>query len=132
MEWLDLLYDILEVCVIPLLGVLTAYIVKFIKIKSDEITSKNKNELADKYIAMLTDTITSCVIATNQTYVETLKDKNAFSVEAQQEAFHKTYEAVINSLTEDAKAQLATITTDLTTYITEMIEAKVNEQKKEG
>ena len=32
MEWLPLLYQILEVCVIPLLGILTAYFVKFINI----------------------------------------------------------------------------------------------------
>jgi hypothetical protein len=37
MEWLPLLYQILEVCVIPLLGILTAYIVKYINAKSAEI-----------------------------------------------------------------------------------------------
>ena len=31
MEWLTILYKIFEVCVIPLLGVLTVYIVKFIQ-----------------------------------------------------------------------------------------------------
>ena len=37
MEWLPLLYQILEICVIPLLGILTTYIVKYIKAKSAEI-----------------------------------------------------------------------------------------------
>jgi hypothetical protein len=37
MDWLNLLYQILEVCIIPLLGILTAYFVKFINIKSSEI-----------------------------------------------------------------------------------------------
>jgi len=36
---------------------------------------------------MLDDTITKCVIATNQTYVDSLKDKNAFDKAAQEEAF---------------------------------------------
>ena len=73
MEWLPLLYQILEVCVIPLLGVATAFIINFIKIKSKEAQDKIDNDTADKYIAMLADTITACVIATNQTYVEALK-----------------------------------------------------------
>lgn len=132
MEWLDLLYDILEVCVIPLLGVLTAYIVKFIKIKSDEITSKNKNDLADKYIAMLTDTITSCVIATNQTYVEALKKDNAFTAEAQKEAFNQTFNAVMAVLTDDAKEYLTAVYGDLNAYITTKIEAEVNISKALG
>ena len=83
MEWLPLLYKILEVCVIPLLGVLTAYLVKYIKIKSAEIQATVDNDTADKYIALLSDTITACVIATNQTYVEELKKNNAFTAEAQ-------------------------------------------------
>ena len=132
MDWLDLLYDILEVCVIPLLGVLTAYIVKFIKIKSDEITSKNKNDLADKYIAMLTDTITSCVIATNQTYVEALKKDNAFTAEAQKEAFNQTFNAVMAVLTDDAKEYLTAAYGDLNAYITTKIEAEVNISKSLG
>ena len=36
LEWLPLLYQILEVCVIPLLGIATAFLVNFIKIKSKE------------------------------------------------------------------------------------------------
>ena len=45
MEWLALLYEIFEVCIIPLLGVLTMYIVKFIQKKTEELNSKNENEL---------------------------------------------------------------------------------------
>ena len=67
MNWLEMLYKILEVCVVPLLGILTVYAVKFIKVKSDEIKTKADNELADKYIDLLSTTISDCVIATNQT-----------------------------------------------------------------
>ena len=64
------------------MGILTAYIVKFINIKSTEIQANVDNDTANKYIAMVTETISACVIATNQTYVETLKKKNAFTAEA--------------------------------------------------
>lgn len=129
MEWLPLLYEILQVCIIPLLGVLTAYIVKFINVKSAEIQTNVDNDMADKYIAMVAETISACVIATNQTYVEALKKENAFTAEAQKEAFQLTYNAVMAILTDEAKAYLAEIYGDVTAYITNKIEAEVNISK---
>lgn len=126
---LNLLQDILEVCIIPLLGVLTAYLVNYIKVKSLELTNKTDSEMADKYIQMLTQTITDCVIATNQTYVEALKKQEAFTKEAQKEAFQKTYDAVMLVLTDDAKDYLVEAYGDLTAYITMKIEAEVNMSK---
>lgn len=129
MEWLPLLYQILEICVIPLLGILTTYIVKYIKAKSAEIQVKVDNDTADKYIAMLSDTITACVIATNQTYVEALKKNNAFTAEAQKEAFKLTYDAVMAVLTDEAEKCLSEVYGDLAAYITTKIEAEVNLSK---
>lgn len=129
MEWLPILYQIVEGCLVPLLGILTAYIVKFIKVKSAEIQNKVDNDTADKYIAMLDDTISACVIATTQTYVEALKKENAFTKEAQQEAFDLTFNAVMDVLAEDAKEYLTNIYGDLSAYISNKIEAKVNLNK---
>jgi hypothetical protein len=50
MEWMSLLYQILEVCIIPLLGLATAYLIKFINVKSTEIKNKVDNDNVDKYI----------------------------------------------------------------------------------
>lgn len=129
MEWLTILYKIFEVCVIPLLGVLTVYIVKFIQKKTQELNSKNENELMNKYLTMLSNTIIDCVIATNQTYVESLKKQGKFDLEAQKVAFEMTYNAVINVLSNDAKTYLSNIYGDLNKYITNMIEAEVNKNK---
>lgn len=129
MEWLPLLYEILEVCVIPLLGILTAYVVKYINVKSMEIVNKVDNDMTDKYITMVADTVSACVIATNQTYVEALKKNNAFTAEAQKEAFNLTYNAVMAILTEEAKEYLAEIYGDVAAYITNKIEAEVNISK---
>lgn len=129
MEWLELLYKLVEVCLIPLLGILTAYAVKFIKIKGDEIAVKLNNEKANKYIALVSQTITDCVIATNQTYVEALKKDNAFSADAQKAAFQMTYDAVMAVLTDDAKDYIVAIYGDLSAYITTKIEAEVNLNK---
>lgn len=65
MDWKTLLYEIVEVCIIPLLGILTAYAVKIINTKSGEIQNKIKNDNINKYVAMLNDTISACVTATH-------------------------------------------------------------------
>ena len=129
MDWLALLSDIFEVCVIPLLGVLTMYIVKFIQVKSAEITNKVDNDLADKYIQMAAVTIENCVIATSQTYVEALKQTGKFDAEAQKTAFNMTKNAVMTILSDEAKKYLENTVGDLNEYITQQIEAVVNVNK---
>lgn len=125
----ELLIQIFQVCIIPLLGVLTTFIIKWINIKSDQIQKNNDNALANKYIQMLTDTINSCVIATNQTYVESLKKQGKFDAEAQKQAFEQTTQAVLTILSQEAKDYLANIYGDLDKYISEKIEASVNINK---
>lgn len=125
----ELLIQIFQVCIIPLLGVLTTFIIKWINVKSDQIQKNNDNALANKYIQMLTDTINSCVIATNQTYVESLKKQGKFDAEAQKQAFEQTTQAVLTILSQEAKDYLANIYGDLDKYISEKIEASVNINK---
>lgn len=127
---LELLNQIFQVCIIPLLAVLTTYLVKYIETKRDEIITEKNNTLAEKYIKMLSDTITDCVKATNQTYVDSLKDKNVFTKEAQEEAFKKTSDAVMLILSQEAKDYLSTIYGDLNQYIITQIESSVNANKK--
>jgi hypothetical protein len=129
MDWLELLYKIAEVCLIPLLGVLTAFFIKWLKAKEVELLIKVENDTADKYVSMVAQTITDCVIATNQTYVETLKKQGSFDAEAQKIAFQKTLDAVIAVLSDDAKAYLSELYGDATAYLTTRIEAEVNLQK---
>ena len=129
MEWMILLQQVFEVCIVPLLGVLTCFLVNYIKAKTTELNTNNSNELLSKYLTMLSDTVCDCVIATNQTYVEALKNKNAFDAEAQKVAFEMTYNAVIKVLSAEATEYLTNIYGDLSVYITNMIEAEVNRNK---
>ena len=129
MYWLEILYKILEVCLIPLLGVATTFFIKWLKAKEEEVLVKIDNDTADKYVAMLFDTISTCVSATTQTYVEALKKEGKFDAEAKKKAFEQTYEAVIASLTEEAKVYLTTIYGDLSSFLMVRIEAEVKAQK---
>lgn len=130
MDYMALLQQIFEVCIIPLLGVLTTFIIMFVRKKTNELQEATDNELYKKYMELLRDTVIDCVIATNQTYVEALKNKNAFDKDAQQQAFKQSYDAVMEILTEDAKEYLNSAVGDLEIYVTKLIEAQVKINKE--
>lgn len=133
MDWIELLTQIFELCIVPLLAVLTKFVVDAITTYKNNKLISAANETEKKYITMLSDTITDCVIATNQTYVDSLKGKDAFTAEAQKEAFNRTYKAVTTILSEDAVQYLTSVFGDLESVIKEKIEAAVykNNKKKE-
>ena len=129
MNWMEMLSKIFELCVIPLLGILTSYLIVFIRMKKQELVNKTEDEKAKKYLDMIGETIVDCVLATNQTYVDSLKAQGAFDAEAQKIAFQKTYDMVIKFLTDEAKEYIAAIYGDVTEYLTSKIEAQVNLSK---
>ena len=129
MNWNEILQNLFVVVIIPLLGLITKYVVQFFAVKNEEIKNTTDNETFKKYFDLLNKTVTNCVIATNQTYVDALKDKNAFTAEAQKEALQKTYTAIINILSADAITYLTNATGDLQSYILNLIEAQVKENK---
>ena len=128
-DMLLLIKDIFELCIFPLLIALTGYLIKFINKKSNELEETRTSEKEKKYIQMLNSIITDCVIATTQTYVESLKAQGKFDVEAQKVAFNMTYEAVIKLLTAEAEEYLKVAIGDLNLYITQRIESEVKLNK---
>ena len=126
---LEIVIQIIQVCVIPLLGILTKYLVDYLTAKRNEINSKIDNETAQKYTNMIYQTVVDCVIATNQTYVDSLKKSGSFDEAAQKEAFNRTMNAIMTILSDDAKEYITEATGDLNTYLTQLIEAEVNKRK---
>ena len=57
--------EIFEMILIITLGVLTAYVITVVRNKIILLQEQAENELADKYLEMLGDTIEKCVTATN-------------------------------------------------------------------
>ena len=129
MDWLNILNQIFDVCLIPLLGLATAALIFFVKQKIAESQEKTNSDLADKYLGLLEKTIIDCIKATNQTYVNALKDKQAFDGEAQKEALRLTTDAVLKILSEEAKKYLTHFVGDLDEIIKEKIEANIEEVK---
>ena len=125
----EIVIQIIQVCVIPLLGILTKFLVDYLSAKRDEINSKTDSEIAQKYTNMIYQTVVDCVIATNQTYVDSLKKSGSFDEAAQKEAFSRTMNAIMVILSDDAKEYITEATGDLNTYLTQLIEAEVNKRK---
>jgi hypothetical protein len=125
MDWNNILTQIFELILFPLLIIGSTYLIYFLSVKTKEIKDKTDNDTLDKYLDMLNSTITQCVIATTQTYVSSLKQQGKFDAEAQKIAFQKTYDNVMSILTAESKYYLQTALGDLEAYVNNKIEAEV-------
>ena len=129
MDWANVLEQIFELVVYPVLSIAGIYLTYLISVKIKELKQKTKDETARKYLDMLNDTISSAVLATTQTYVDSLKKQGKFDAEAQKIAFKQTYDAVMKVLTTDAIKYITESVGDLETYVTNKIEADVKLSK---
>jgi hypothetical protein len=129
MDWMNVLEQVFELVVYPVLSLAGIYLTYLIGVKIKEIKQKLNNEIADKYLDMLDGTIQKAVLATTQTYVDSLKKQGKFDEAAQKEAFKLTYDAVMKVLTEDAIKYITMSIGDLETYVTNKIEADVKLSK---
>lgn len=125
MIWTDILTQLFELVLFPLLTIGTIYVINLIRVKIQELKQKKNNDLYHKYLDMLEDTIVQCVLATTQTYVDSLKKEGAFDADAQKVAFTKTYTNVMKILSEEAKEYLTEALGDLEAYVYNRIEANV-------
>lgn len=125
MNMTTIIPQLFELVIFPLLGIATLFLVAFIGVKIQKMKKETDNELAIKYWDMLNETITNCVLATTQTYVDTLKKQGKFDAEAQKIALTQTYDNVMTILTEEAKGYLVNAVGDLQAYILNKIEAEV-------
>ena len=130
LNWLEILNKVFEVAIIPIIGAATVYLVTLIQAKKIELASKTKNATIKKYIEMLDKTIEECVIATNQTYVQSLKAQGSFNAKAQKTAFKLTYDSVMSILTDEAQTYLSEALKDMNAYITTKIESQIVVTKK--
>lgn len=125
MDWMKIIAQIFEVIIFPLLSIGTIYLINLIKVKIQELKQKKNDDLYHKYLDMLEDTIIQCVLATTQTYVDSLKKEGTFDADAQKVAFTKTYTNVMKILSAEAKEYLTEALGDLEAYVYNRIEANV-------
>lgn len=77
----------------------------------------------------LENIVNKAVITTNQTFVNELKKQGKFDKEAMQEAYRRTYESIVASLSQSFFEYLDEETIDIDVLLKNMIETSVNWNK---
>jgi len=67
--------------IVPLIIMLSKYIISFIELKTKQLTESIKNEKLKKYLGVAEDAIKTSVLAVTQIYVDTFKKENTFTVD---------------------------------------------------
>ena len=95
--------------------------------------AKNATRLApSKYseiIYGLENIVNKAVITTNQTFVNELKKQGKFDKEAMEEAYRRTYESIVASLSQSFFEYIDKETVDIDALLKNMIETSVNWNK---
>ena len=126
----EFLQEILYTITAAAVPVITVYFCRFLKTLYEGKRTEVKNENAKAVLDRVVNMIIAAVETTTSTYVKQLKAQNLFDVEAQKEAFKKTYDAIQKQLTEESIEIIKTSYGDVETFITNKIEQYVEELKK--
>lgn len=121
----DLLVAVVTVCV----PIFTAYVVKAIQKAGENAAADTEDLKVRGYIEEITAAIAQAVSCTSQTYVDALKEKGKFTLEAQKEALQKSIETAKAILSPAALEFIDDVYGDFVEYITPKIEAEVRKQK---
>lgn len=129
MDWTLIIEEIFRLIILPIIGIAGVYLTYFISAKIKDLKKKTNDDNAKKYLDFLDSAVSNAVLATTQTYVESLKSQGKFDMEAQKVAFNQTYDAVMKVLTADAIKVINEVIGDVETYVTNKIEAEVKINK---
>lgn len=125
----DFLALIWKYLFIPIIIYVANYAVAFFKAKINDIAEKADNENAKKIIEEANEIVSTCVLATTQTYVDALKKQDKFDADAQKQALKITSEAVFRFMSDEMKGYIEASYGDVEKYIASLIEAKIAQSK---
>lgn len=128
----EFLKDILFAVITTAVPVLTAYLVVLICKVGEYAAANTENVKAKSYITEAAEAIAAAVAATNQTYVDALKNAGKFDDKAQKEAAEKALEACLASISPAAQRFIKSVYGDIREYLTTRIEAEVRGQKQQA
>jgi len=122
MDWQSILFTVIKIVLTVVLSWASERLIVF-------INEKLKDTKYAKYLTDAVDIVTRAVKTTYQTYVEALKDKNAFTKEAQKEALSQAVAIVKTQLNDEAKAYIEGNFGDLEAWIVNCIESVLYDLK---
>lgn len=125
----EFLFTLLQAVATAAIPVCAAFLVQFLRKKSEQIGAHIDNMELKELLDEVTDAVSTAVTYTSQTYVDALKKEGIFDVEAQKIALETSLNMAISLLSESARSALATIYGNLDDYLVSKIEAEVRNQK---
>ena len=127
MEFLMELLKIVIMIVVPVAtSVLTYYAQKYFNQLIDDNVNDELEATLEKGFQILMDSVNYV----QQTYVDSLKQQDKFTVEAQKEAFELAKKRAIELMNQHTQDAIIHIYGNLDTYIDTMIESIINQNKK--
>ena len=129
---LEFLKELFFVVITAAVPVLTAYIIVLIRKVGNNAAANAESTKAKTYITEAAEAIAAAVAATNQTYVDALKNAGKFDADAQKDASEKTLAACLASINPAAQRFIEAAYGDIREYLTTRIEAEVRKQKNES
>jgi len=121
--------ELLQAIATAAIPVCAAYLVQYLRRKSEQIIAQTDNMTIKAFLAEAADAVSTAVTYTSQTFVDALKKEGIFNKDKQQEALKKSLDKAISLLSESAKNALTDIYGNLEAYLTSKIEAEVRSQK---
>ena len=125
----EFLFTLLQAVATAAIPVCAAFLVQFLRKKSEQIGAQIDNMELKELLDEVTDAVSTAVTYTSQTYVDALKKEGIFDVEAQKKALETSLNMAISLLSESARSALETIYGNLDDYLVSTIEAEVRTQK---
>ena len=125
----EFIMTLLQAVIAAAVPVCTAYIVGFLKKKSEQAKAQTESIKTRELMDQVTDAVCTAVTYTSQTYVDALKRSDGFNREAQKAALEKSREKAKTLLSASAMSALQETYGDAESYLTSRIEAEVRNQK---
>ena len=126
----EIVLVLLQVVITSCVPVLMKYGVDALLALKNRAKQESDNEHIDNIIERVGKLIIDVVTETTQTYVDNMKQNGQFTVEAQKEAFHRSYSRIVQLLNDEYKGVIVDVFGNLQNYLTTQIESAVAAGKK--
>ena len=111
--------------VVPVLVALTGIAVKYLNRLAENIKNETSNQVANHYIDLAENAISSSVVAVMQTFVDTLKKNGTWNEDTQKEAFSMAKQRALAIMGNATKDVLNLVVDDVEQWIDTKIEQQV-------
>ena len=128
----ELILTIVQIILPIVISIGIAFLCKFLAIKKESIKAETDNAKMQALLDEAYSAITTAVTAINQTYVDTLKKSNKFTVENQKEALASAINMAQTLISDETRDYINKTYGNVSVWLAANIEAEVKEQKIEG